>query len=115
MKVGAARKAVRGGKVHRAGAWAVGRATSVSGAYIMCVQCTYMEESPLGSVGAARKAVRGGRSTELGRGCRSVDQHQQSAYRVYRVYVHGRLAPAECRAARKEVRWGRSTELGRGL
>jgi hypothetical protein len=43
--VGAARKAVGRGKVYKAdkhGAWAVGRATSVSEAYTVCVQCTYV-------------------------------------------------------------------------
>jgi len=51
-----------GRKVYRAGAWAVGQATSVSGAQIVYVQCTYMEESLPGSVGAARKTARGGGS-----------------------------------------------------
>jgi len=40
-----------GGKVSRAGAWAVGQATSVSGAHIVCVECTYVEESLPGSIG----------------------------------------------------------------
>jgi len=53
-----------GRKVYRAGAWAVGQATSVSGAQMVCVECTYMEESLPGSVGAARKAVRGEGPTE---------------------------------------------------
>jgi len=48
-----------GRKVYRAGAWAVGQATSVSGAQIVCVECTYMEVSLPGSVGAARKATGG--------------------------------------------------------
>ena len=50
-KCRAARKVVRGGKVYRAGAWAVGQATGVSGAQIVCVECTYMEVSLPGSVG----------------------------------------------------------------
>ena len=37
-----------GWKVYRAGAWAVGQATGVSGAYIVCIGCTYMEDSLLG-------------------------------------------------------------------
>jgi len=48
-----------GGKVYRAGAWAVGQATSVSGAQIVCVECTYMEVSLPGSVGQ-RGRQRGG-------------------------------------------------------
>jgi len=51
-----------GRKVYRAAAWAVGQATSVSGAQMVYVRCMYMEESLLGSVGAARKAARGGGS-----------------------------------------------------
>jgi len=37
-------------------------------------------------------------------GCRSGDKRQRSAHSVCRVYVHGRVAPRECRAARKAVR-----------
>ena len=40
-----------GRTVYRAGAQAVGQATSVSGAHIVCVQCTYMDDSLQGSVG----------------------------------------------------------------
>jgi len=42
--------------------WAVGRATSVSGAYTVCIQYTYVGESLPGSVGAERKVARGRRS-----------------------------------------------------
>jgi len=48
--VGAARKVVGQGKVYRAdkhGARAVGRATSISEAYTVCVQCTYIGGSLL--------------------------------------------------------------------
>ena len=46
-------------------------------------------------------------------GCRFGDKHQQSAYSVCTVYVHGRAAPGKCRAARKVVMG--STELAHGL
>ena len=48
-------------------------------------------------------------------GCRSGDERQRNACGVCTVYVHGRLAPGECKAARKAVKGGRSPELGRGL
>jgi len=35
-----------GRTVYRAGAQAVGQVTSVSGTHIVCVQCTYMDDSP---------------------------------------------------------------------
>ena len=104
-----------GGKVYRAGVWAVGQATSVSGAHIVCVQCTYVEDSLPGSIGQ-RGRQRGGEGLQSwGAGCRSGDKRQRSANSMCTVYVHGRVAPRECRAARNAAKGGRSTELGRGL
>ena len=51
--VGAERKEARGWRSYRAdkcGARVVGSVTSVSEADAICVQCTYMEESSLGSL-----------------------------------------------------------------
>jgi len=99
------------GKVYRAGARAVGRATSVSGAQIVCVQCTYMEESLPGSVGQRGRQQGAEGLQSWGAGCRSGDKRQRSAYSVCVVCVPGRAAPGKCRAARKAVTGGRSTEL----
>jgi len=103
---GKCRGSKEGGKgrtVYRAGARAVGQATSVSGAQIVCVQCKYMDDSPQGSVGwrGRRRGADGLQS--WGAGCRSGDKRQRNAYSMCTMYVHGRLAPGECRAVRKAV------------
>jgi len=51
VKCRGSEKGGNGGRSYRAGARAVGRATSVSEAYTVCVQCTYMGGPLPGSEG----------------------------------------------------------------